>query len=84
MSGLLSRLSILLFGLFVVGGLVFGIQELSADRLNDFCGDDLGELGTCPPFTEESCEDECFEQFGSPDAGCLRTNVDGDCCTCLL
>lgn len=81
MSRLLTRLSTLLFGLVVVGGLAFGASTLSGVSALEECGDDLGELGTCPPFTNQSCDDECIEQ-GFFGGRCVNQGGQ-ECCVCL-
>lgn len=81
MSRLLTRLSTLLFGLFVVAGLAFGASTVSAVSTLEECGDDPWEVGTCPPYSEEDCDDICDFRFGNP-GDCI--NQGGEvCCVCL-
>lgn len=81
MSKRLRHLAILLFGLFVIGGLGFGASTVAGVSTLEECGDDPGELGTCPPFTNQSCNEECFEQdfFGGQ---CVNQGGQ-QCCICL-
>lgn len=76
MSKVLRRMSLILVGLFVVGGLAFGVTTLAGDAAVEECGDDLGEIGTCPPLNPTSCNEACMEEFFGGD--CVQ-----GCCTCL-
>lgn len=84
MSKWLSRISTLLIGLFVAGGLTFGATQAFGSSEMMVCGDDVGEIGTCPPFSNESCEVECLERefFGG---ACIATETQGViCCACIV
>lgn len=73
-----KRIFSLLITAFVVGGLTFGASEVIGSDAFDVCGDDPGEIGTCPPFDQESCQDECEEQFMTT-GGCFQ-----GCCICQV
>ena len=40
-------------------------------------------LGTCPPYTHSSCNEECERLFGNEGSECMGGEADG-CCVCLL
>lgn len=65
-----------LCGLGVVAALAFGASAAMASVGE--CGDDPGEIGTCPPFTQSSCGDECFKRFMS-GGQCIQ-----GCCLCAV
>lgn len=64
------------YGVAVVAALSFGVSQTL--RAADVCGDDPGEIGTCPPFTNQSCGDECVDRFMS-GGQCLQ-----GCCVCAV
>jgi hypothetical protein len=39
-----------------------------------------GEIGTCPPFTNQTCNETCVDKFGSPGGKCDLTG----CCKCAI
>lgn len=82
MSRLITRISLLMVGLFLAGGLAFGATQAFGSGLASSCGDDLGELGLCPPFNNASCDAECVEEnfFGGM---CSPYGGPGLCCICL-
>ena len=65
------------YALLAVVALTFGAS--TALRANETCGDDPGEIGTCPPFTEYGCNAECTVRYGF--GGSCDPFA---CCTCLL
>lgn len=84
MSRLFTRLSTGLFALFVAGGLTFGATQALGATATHTCGDDPGELGLCPPFSDPSCNFACFQQFGT-FGGCGATEEPGViCCICAV
>ena len=83
MSKLFTRLAMLLVGLFIAGGLAFGATQAFASSSSSTCGDDLGEIGLCPPFIQASCNAECALRFGIGGA-CLTTETNLICCTCII
>lgn len=82
MSRLLTRVAMVVVGLFVLGGLTFGATQAFGSAMRMECGDDLGELGLCPPFDQESCDDECVKQNFNGGA-CIPYGGPGLCCACL-
>jgi hypothetical protein len=67
-----DRLLMAIYGLLIAGGLTFGATQLFAQV--DCNGP--GQIGTCPPYNDESCDDACDMMFGTP-GGCIF-----GCCTC--
>lgn len=65
---------------FVATAFAFAGGEVYAglERAGDCTGP--GEVGSCPPFSDASCDCECFEQFGSVGTCDIKTG----CCTCAL
>lgn len=60
--------------LVAVAMLIAGPRNAAADVCNG-----EGQLGTCPPFNDQTCALACI-QAGHPDGGdCV-----GTCCTCFL
>lgn len=55
----------------------FGTAE-ALTRLPTAC-DEFGQIGTCPPFTNQSCDEECKELF---DSG--GTCTPEGCCQCAV
>ena len=47
------------------------------------CGDEPGELGTCPPYSESSCQTTCWLLYQSPESEC-GPSEDGPCCRCQI
>lgn len=78
MSRLLNRLSTGLFALFVVGGLTLGTSAAFGATGITSCNGP-GQLGSCPPYTTESCDDDCRKE-GYDGGACL---LPGPCCSCL-
>jgi hypothetical protein len=82
MSRLLTRVAMVVVGLLVLGGLTFGATQAFGSARQGFCGDDLGELGLCPPYTSGSCDEACIEaEFFGGD--CIPYGGPGQCCACL-
>ncbi len=77
MARTIKRLSGWVGALLIIGALAFGASTAFASM--PICGDDFWEIGTCPPFTEESCDFECGQQFNGAPGVC-----DFGCCSCLL
>lgn len=79
------RLTAGLYAILVVWGLSFAGMQL---RMNDACGDDAGEIGWCPPYTEESCNSDCFSLYGT--FGSCNNPIEknqeflGYCCMCAV
>lgn len=65
------------YALLAVAALTFGAS--TALRASEACGDDPGELGTCPPITEYGCNAQCEQLYGF--GGSCDPHA---CCTCLL
>jgi hypothetical protein len=73
-----------LFAVAVIWALSLGATRLVGENLH--CGDDPGELGTCPPYTESSCGSACANMFGT-SGSCLIIGSPGmpyNCCICQL
>lgn len=68
----------------VIVSIGLGVGEASASISNGYCGDDPGELGTCPPYDDDTCGDDCHQLLGSPWGQCGPTSYDGQCCICVL
>ena len=78
MSRVLDRIAMASFALLIAVGLAFGASEAFASA-RPVCGDDLGEIGTCPPFTNESCDQTCQQ----PPHNFFGGECIFDCCVCL-
>lgn len=83
MSRLVTRISLLMVGLFLAAGLAFGASEALGSAAATSCGDDLGELGLCPPYDNGSCFEECMEEFENGGL-CSPYGGAGLCCICLI
>ncbi len=68
----------------IAGALAFGATEALGRSMGDPCGNDPGELGTCPPFTVQSCQTACDELFGNGPLGDCGPSSDGPCCRCVI
>ena len=75
----LSRISVVLIGLFVAAGLAFGATQAFGSGMAMTCGDDPGEIGTCPPFTQSTCNEACEDMFDGNPGACLA-----GCCVCTV
>lgn len=73
-----------LFVALVVVVFTMGIAEARNTASASTCGDDLGEIGTCPPYDNNSCQDDCFQQFGTPNGQCGPTEDGTRCCICMV
>ena len=64
------------WAVLVMVALTFGATQAMAAPISACTGP--GEIGSCPSFTNQTCDDECVEQdfFGG---GCVH-----GCCTCLI
>ena len=61
----------------VIAVLTFGTaQALERDE----CGDDPGELDYCPPYTEVTCPQACWEIYKTNGA-CIGSP---NCCVCQV
>ena len=78
MYRVLSRIGLAVAALFVLGGLSFGASQAFGNGMVTSCGDDFGEIGTCPPLTMTTCPQACLnlQFFGG---ACLQ-----GCCVCLV
>lgn len=80
MSTWLSRISLVLVGIFVLGGLTFGATQAFGSNMVSAC-DGLGQLGECPsqaiPDTA-ACNAACMAEFGNPGACWFG------CCNCAI
>lgn len=67
MSRFLTRLSMVLATLFIMGGLSFGVTEAFGSNVATACNE-FGQLGTCPGdyADDDDCNAACIEEFGSP------------------
>ncbi|MGH7500605.1 MAG: hypothetical protein ACREL7_02495 [Longimicrobiales bacterium] len=74
MNNLTIRVIIALFAILALGSLTFGASQLLA---REDCTQP-GQIGTCPPYTEQSCNEDCFDLFMTP-GGCIN-----GCCTCAV
>lgn len=79
MPRVVKRIAATLFALFVASALAFGGSTLLASSGGEFCGDDPGEIGTCPPYDDSSCFDDCLLIYGNPGGKC---HLPTDCCIC--
>ena len=61
--------------------LSFGAAE-ALRFAGDECGDEPGELGTCPPYNPVSCTQDCWELYGTE--GECGPSGDGPCCRCQV
>jgi hypothetical protein len=84
MQDLIRRaLGLALFAVVAVG-LAFGASTAFASSLTETCGDDLGELGTCPPYDGANCNYDCFQMYGT-GGSCILTETQGEmCCACII
>ncbi len=80
MARTIKRLSGWVGALLIIGALAFGASTAFASM--PICGDDPGEIGTCPLFTNATCDTECFVQF--PLGGGGQCTQGGTCCTCMI
>jgi len=74
-----------LFRSLVVVALASAFSFGAAEALRlavDECGDEPGELGTCPPYNERSCDDACEGLYGTE--GECGPSGDGPCCRCQV
>lgn len=69
-----DRLLMAIYGLLIAGGLTFGATQLVAQV--DCNGP--GQIATCPPEDDDSCNDLCQSTFMTP-GGCIL-----GCCTCAV
>ena len=60
----------------VVAALGFGTTQAFASTVTACTMP--GQIGTCPPFDDDSCRDACFLEFGHPGA-CRQ-----GCCSCVI
>lgn len=75
----LNRILTFAFAAFVAGGLAFGgSQALSTPAYPD-CNSGAA-IGECPPFDDDSCNDECIDE-GFPMGGECGP---GGCCRCFI
>jgi len=74
MSRLTKRIAVILFTLFVAGGLAFGGSQAFATTGASMC-----DAGTCPPKNNATCNIACLQlrYFGGACAP-------GGCCLCLM
>ena len=89
MSRFHRRFVATVFALFVAGGIGFGASEAfgSNPSSGDYCTEEYGDLGCCPPFTGYTCWEECVD-LGYHDGFCIRIEEPQEdcrlCCTCLF
>lgn len=81
MQNLTRKLLRGLLVLFVCAGLGFGTSQAMSASALDECGDHPTELGTCPPFDNDSCNQACLNE-GFSGGQCAPSTGD-PCCTCL-
>lgn len=74
MTSLRDRLLVAIYGSLIAGGLTFGATQLFAQV---DC-DGPGQIATCPPENDNSCNSLCQQTFGTP-GGCIF-----GCCTCAV
>ena len=65
------------WAVLVMVALSFGATQAMAAPISACTGP--GQIGSCPPFTEESCANACFIKFGGPG----KCDED-DCCQCVI
>ena len=61
----------------VIAVLTFGTAQ-ALER--DVCGDEPGEIGLCPPYDDESCDNACGKLYQS-NGRCIGNP---SCCTCQV
>jgi len=66
--------------LVVIAALAFGASTAFASM--PVCGDDIDEIGTCPPFDNTSCNIECLVQFPLGGGGACYQGA--TCCVCMI
>jgi hypothetical protein len=63
----------------VAVALIFGGSAVASGSVAE-CEPHPGYAGTCPPFTEATCNEYCMAEWGNPGHCFADTN----CCTCAL
>lgn len=87
MSGILKAGVAVLFSLFVLAALVFGATTVYASSMAmSECGNDPGEIGTCPPYDDPSCHFDCQVIYQTPGGECHRVDDKPGllCCICAV
>ena len=65
------------WAVLVMVALTFGATQVMAAPISACTGP--GEIGTCPPFDNAICREECINQGHDFGGECFH-----GCCTCLL
>ena len=79
MAKTIKRFSGWVGALFVIAALAFGASTAFATMA---CFGDPGEIGTCPPFTNATCDAECRIQYPLGGGGACYHG--GTCCVCMI
>lgn len=66
-----------ILGLGVVAALGLGAE--AAFAFGQQCPGDPGVIGACPPYTQETCDEACFEEYGT-FGDCVDLGF--QCCLC--
>jgi hypothetical protein len=75
------RLAMAACGITTALVLAFGVQTAYGSAIQGVCPDPSSSpwvVGTCPPWTPESCDDYCDYFFGNGSTECA-----GGCCICI-
>ena len=84
MTRLFRHLTTGAFALFVLGGLTFGASQTFGSSMDPPCGFYAEEMGTCPPFDNASCDQECEANNYLFGGFCIPHPEGGKCCVCLV
>jgi hypothetical protein len=68
-----------LFLIAVAVAFSVGAAQLSASARSSCDNPGSGEIGTCPPFDNESCDEKCDELFGT-----FGSCNPAGCCVCAI
>ncbi len=75
----LKRISVVVGAGAVLLVLGFGTtQAIATPEVASAC-DQGGQIGSCPPFTRETCHDTCVFELGFADGDCIL-----GCCECTV
>ena len=69
------------FGVLVAAAMALASPSEAAAVIECSGGDEF--LGSCPPYTNTTCEYDCWLMFGNHGSTCIPNQANG-CCVCLL
>ena len=85
MKQTVKRMIVALYAVLAFVVLGFGTAEAVTGFVSHCDDPENGYIGECPPYDQESCEDDCHAIFGSHRGDCLpKPGGSEDCCLCQL